>query len=121
MGEALKRSGLSRDEVFVETKVWTVDYGYEQALHTFDKGAAKLGIDQIDLLIRHQAYPQSFDKTIGAYRALEKLLAEGKVRAIGVSNFLQHRLEALLKETDVVRPSTRSRCTPTRSSVSCRR
>jgi len=102
VGEGLKRSGLARDDVFVETKVWTVDYGYEQALHAFEKSAAKLGIDQIDLLILHQAYPKSFDKTIGAYRALEKLLADGKVRAIGVSNFLPHRLEALLQETDVV-------------------
>lgn len=102
VGEALKRSGLARSDVFLETKVWVVDYGYEQTLHAFEKSAAKLGVDQIDLLILHQAYPKDFDKTIRAYKALETLLADGKVRAIGVSNFLPVRLERLLAETDVV-------------------
>lgn len=86
VGEALKRSGLARSDVFLETKVWVVDYGYDEALHSFEKSAAKLGVDQIDLLILHQAYPQAFDKTIQAYKALEALLADGRVRAIGVSN-----------------------------------
>ena len=102
VGEALKRSALDRSDVFIETKVWVVDYGYEQALHAFEKSAAKLGVDQIDLLILHQAYPKAFDKTIQAYKALETLRADGKVRAIGVSNFLPARLERLLNETDVV-------------------
>lgn len=102
VGEALKRSGLARSDVFLETKVWVVDYGYDQTLHAFEKSAAKLGVDQIDLLILHQAYPKDFDKTIQAYKALETLLADGKVRAIGVSNFLPVRLERLLAETDVV-------------------
>ncbi|MBM7366382.1 aldo/keto reductase [Gordonia hydrophobica] len=102
VGEALKRSGLERADVFLESKVWVVDYGYDQTLHAFEKGAAKLGVDQIDLLILHQAYPQAFDKTIQAYKALEALLADGRVRAIGVSNFLPVRLERLLNETDVV-------------------
>ncbi|GGF33183.1 hypothetical protein GCM10010922_05390 [Microbacterium sorbitolivorans] len=90
VGEGGKRSGLARDDVFVETKVWTVDHGYEQSLHAFDKSAAKLGIDQIDLLILHQACPKSFDKTIGAYRALENLHADNTVRTIGVSILLPH-------------------------------
>ncbi|MCG7421453.1 aldo/keto reductase [Micrococcus sp. ACRRV] len=102
VGEALKRSGLARSDVFLETKVWVVDYGYDQTLHAFEKSVAKLGVDQIDLLILHQAYPKYFDKTIQAYKALETLLADGKVRAIGVSNFLPVRLERLLAETDVV-------------------
>lgn len=102
VGEALKRSGLARSDVFLETKVWVVDYGYDQTLHAFEKSVAKLGVDQIDLLILHQAYPKDFDKTIQAYKALETLLADGKVRAIGVSNFLPVRLERLLAETDVV-------------------
>lgn len=102
VGEALKRSGLERSDVFLETKVWVVDYGYDQTLHAFEMSAAKLGVDQIDLLILHQAYPKDFDKTIQAYKALETLLADGKVRAIGVSNFLPVRLERLLAETDVV-------------------
>lgn len=102
VGEGFKRSGLDREEVSLETKIWPVDYGYEQALHAFEKGSKKLGVDQIDLLILHQAYPQNFDATIQAYKALEKLLADGKVRAIGVSNFLPKRLERLLNETEVV-------------------
>lgn len=102
VGEAFERSGLDRADVFLETKVWVVDYGYEETLHAFEKSAAKLGVDQIDLLILHQAYPKRFDRTIQAYKALETLLADGKVRAIGVSNFLPVRLERLLNETDVV-------------------
>jgi len=102
VGEALRRSGLAREDVFLETKVWVVDYGYNETLHAFEKGAKKLGGEQIDLLILHQAYPKSFDKTVQAYKALETLLADGKVRAIGVSNFLPTRLERLLNETDIV-------------------
>ena len=70
-----------------------------QTLHAFDKSAGKLGIDQIDLLILHQALPGEFDLTVDAYRALEKLLADGKVRAIGVSNFMPDHLARLLAET----------------------
>jgi diketogulonate reductase-like aldo/keto reductase len=102
VGEAIRRSGIARDEVFIETKVWVTDYGYDQTLHAFEKSSKKLGVEQIDLLILHQAMPDTFDKTIAAYRALEKLLADGAVRAIGVSNFLPQRLEALMAATTVV-------------------
>jgi diketogulonate reductase-like aldo/keto reductase len=102
VGEAIRRSGLARDEVFIETKVWISDYGYDQTLHAFDKSAGKLGVEQIDLFILHQALPSRFDLTQEAYRALEKLLADGKVRAIGVSNFMPDHLDALLKQTTVV-------------------
>jgi diketogulonate reductase-like aldo/keto reductase len=102
VGEAIHRSGLDRAEVFVETKIWITDYGYDSTLHAFDKAAGKLGIDQIDLLILHQALPDEFQLTIDAYKALEKLYADGKVRAIGVSNFMPPHLDRLLAETDVV-------------------
>jgi diketogulonate reductase-like aldo/keto reductase len=102
VGEGLRRSGVARNDVFLETKVWVTDYGYEETLHAFQKSAAKLGVDQIDLLILHQAVPSAFDRTIQAYKALERLLADGAVRAIGVSNFLPIRLDALLAATDVV-------------------
>jgi len=102
VGEGIRRSGLDRSEVFVETKVWISDYGYDQTLHAFDKSAGKLGIEQIDLLILHQALPGEFHLTLDAYRALEKLLADGKVRAIGVSNFMPDHLARLLQETSVV-------------------
>ena len=102
VGEALAASGLSRDEVFVETKIWISDYGYDQTLHAFDKSAAKLGIDHIDLLILHQPLPGEFDLTLEAYRALEGLLAEQKVRAIGVSNFMPAHLDRLVDTTQIV-------------------
>jgi 2,5-diketo-D-gluconate reductase A len=102
VGEALRRSDVDRAEVFVETKIWISDYGYDETLHAFDKSAGKLGIEQIDLLILHQPLPSEFELTLDAYRALEQLLADGKVRAIGVSNFMPEHLTRLLAETSVV-------------------
>ena len=102
VGEAVRRCGVARGEVFLETKVWISDYGYDQTLHAFEKSAAKLGVNQIDLLILHQALPSAFDKTLAAYRALETLLEQDKVRAIGVSNFMVDHLTTLLDKTDVV-------------------
>ena len=102
VGEAVRSSGLDRSEVFLETKIWISDYGYDQTLHGFEKSARKLGVDQIDLLILHQALPSQFELTLEAYRALETLLADGKVRAIGVSNFMVDHLTTLLEKATVV-------------------
>jgi diketogulonate reductase-like aldo/keto reductase len=102
VGEAVHASGLPRTEVFLETKVWISDYGYDETLHAFDKSAGKLGVEQIDLLILHQALPSAFERTLEAYRALETLLADGRVRAIGVSNFMVDHLTALLEHATVV-------------------
>jgi 2,5-diketo-D-gluconate reductase A len=102
VGEPIRRRGVDRDDVFIETKVWISDYGYDETLHAFDKSAGKLGVDQIDLLILHQALPSRFDLTIDAYKALETLLADGKVRAIGVSNFMPDHLDQLLAATTVI-------------------
>jgi diketogulonate reductase-like aldo/keto reductase len=102
VGEALAASAVDRSEVFVETKVWISDYGYGETLHAFEKSAGKLGVDQLDLFILHQALPSAFDKTLEAYRALETLLADGRVRAIGVSNFMVDHLNALLERASVV-------------------
>lgn len=102
VGEGIRRSGLDRSEVFVETKLWISDYGYDEALHAFDKSAGKLGVEQIDLLLLHQPVPTQFDKTLGAYKALETLLADGRVRAIGVSNVMPDVLANLLEQTDIV-------------------
>ena len=93
---------MARDEVFIETKVWITDFGYDATLHAFDKATGKLGIERLDLLILHQALPGEFKLTIAAYKALEKLYADGKVRAIGVSNFMPPHLDRLLAETEVV-------------------
>ena len=102
VGEGIRRSGLRRDQVFIETKVWISDYGYDATLHAFEKSARKLGVDKLDLLLLHQPLPSAFDRTLEAYRALEKLLADGKVRAIGVSNFMPEHLERLLSVASVV-------------------
>jgi diketogulonate reductase-like aldo/keto reductase len=102
VGDGIRRSGLARDEVFIETKLWISDYGYDSALHAFDKSAGKLGVDQLDLLLLHQPLPSAFERTLDAYRALEKLLADGRVRAIGVSNFMPEHLMRLLAETSAV-------------------
>jgi diketogulonate reductase-like aldo/keto reductase len=102
VGEGIRRSGLDRSAVFVETKIWISDYGYDQTLHAFGKSAGKLGVDQIDLLLLHQPVPTQFDNTVAAYKALQTLLVDGKVRAIGVSNFMPEVLASLLEDTDVV-------------------
>src|SRR5207253_8138718 len=102
VGEAVRDSRLSRSEVFLETKIWISDYGYDETLHGFEKSARKLGVDQIDLLLLHQAMPSAFDRTLEAYRALETLLADGRVHAIGVSNFMVEHLTALLDRRKVV-------------------
>ena len=112
VGEAVHSSELDRSEVFVETKIWISDYGYDETLHGFEKSARKLGVEQIDLLILHQALPSAFDRTLEAYRALETLLADGKVRAIGVSNFTVEHLTALLARATVVPAVNQIECHP---------
>jgi 2,5-diketo-D-gluconate reductase A len=102
VGEAIRRSGLSREDVFIETKVWITDFGYDETLHAFEKSVGKLGVETLDLLILHQALPSRFDLTIQAYKALEKLLADGRVRSIGVSNFMPDHLHDLLEAVDII-------------------
>ena len=102
VGEGLRRSGISRDQVFIETKVWISDYGYDATLHAFEKSARKLGVEQLDLLLLHQPLPSAFERTLDAYRALERVLADGRVRAIGVSNFMPEHLDRLLAAASVV-------------------
>ena len=121
VGEAVHSSDLDRSEVFLETKIWISDYGYDETLHGFEKSARKLGVDQIDLLILHQALPSAFDRTLEAYRALETLLADGKVRAIGVSNFMVEHLTTLLDRATVVPAVNQIECPPLlRAAQRCR-
>ena len=102
VGAAIAASGIDRSELFVQTKVWVSDYGYDAALHAFDVSTRKLGLDQVDLYLLHQPLPQDFDATVDAYRALERLLDEGRVRAIGISNFSPAHLETVLPRLSVV-------------------
>jgi len=112
VGEAVHGSEVPRSEVFLETKVWISDYGYDETLHAFEKSARKLGVERVDLLILHQALPSAFDRTLDAYRALETLLADGKVRAIGVSNFMAEHLTRLLERATVVPAVNQIECHP---------
>lgn len=102
VGEGLKRSGVDRDEVFVTTKLWLSDYGYDSALRAFDTSLAKLGLEYLDLYLLHQPVPLEPEPWFAAYKAAEKLLADGRVRAIGVSNHTPGLLRTLMGETDVV-------------------
>lgn len=101
-GEGIRRSGIDRAELFVQTKLWISDYGYESALHAFEVSRRKLGLEYVDLYLLHQPVPSDFDATVASYRALEKLLADGRVRAIGVCNFSAQDLERLIPRANVV-------------------
>ena len=74
VGAAIAASGIARDELFVQTKLWVSDYGYDRALHAFDVSTRKLGLDTVDLYLLHQPLPQAMDLTVGAYKAAERLL-----------------------------------------------
>jgi 2,5-diketo-D-gluconate reductase A len=102
VGAAIAASGITRSELFVQTKVWVSDYSYDGVMHAFDVSTRKLRLDTVDLYFLHQPLPQHFDSTVAAYRAAERLLAEGRARAIGVSNFSEAHLERFLGQVDVV-------------------
>ncbi|MEW1775580.1 aldo/keto reductase [Streptomyces sp. NPDC086777] len=102
VGEGIKRSGVDRDEIFVTTKLWLSDYGYDSALRAFDTSLEKLGLDHLDLYLLHQPVPLEPEPWFAAYKAAEKLLADGRVRAIGVSNHTPGLLRTLMERTDVV-------------------
>ncbi|NCU17285.1 aldo/keto reductase [Pallidibacillus pasinlerensis] len=97
VGQAIKDSGIPREEIFVTTKVWNTDHGYENTLKAFDKSIAKLGLEYVDLYLIH--WPGK-DKFVDTWRALEKLYREGLVRAIGVSNFKPHHLQTLMDKSE---------------------
>ncbi|TMW72101.1 aldo/keto reductase [Alteribacter natronophilus] len=99
VGEAVRTADISREELFVTTKVWNDRQGYEETLAAFEESREKLGLDVIDLYLVHWPVTGKFKDT---WRALEKLYKEGSVRAIGVSNFNIHHLETLLEDAEVV-------------------
>lgn len=98
VGRAIKRSGVPREELFITTKLWIQDAGYESAKLAFAKSLRKLGLDYLDLYLIHQPFGDYY----GAWRAMEELYHEGKIRAIGVSNFLPDRLMDLIVHNKVV-------------------
>lgn len=100
-GRAIAASGVPREELFVTTKLWNSDQGYDATLRAFDASLDKLGLDHVDLYLIHWPMPAA-DTYVDTYRAFEKILADGRARAIGVSNFLPEHLERLIGETSVV-------------------
>jgi len=99
VGEDVRSSGIPREKIFITTKVWMSDYGYDQTLRAFDQSLRRLGLDFLDLLLLHWPVPSAFEATIGSYKAMMKLLAEGRVRAIGASNFGLKDLNELIERT----------------------
>ncbi|MEV0785775.1 aldo/keto reductase [Streptomyces sp. NPDC050423] len=100
-GKGVTASGVAREELFVTTKVWNSEQGYDSTLRAFDASLDKLGLDYVDLYLIHWPVPAK-DAYVDSYRALEKIHADGRAKAIGVSNFLPEHLERLLGETSVV-------------------
>ncbi len=98
---AIAASGLARDELFLTTKLWNADQGRERALAAFDRSLDELGVEEVDLYLIHWPLP-SANRYVETWRALEEVLASGRARAIGVSNFQIEHLQRLLDETEVV-------------------
>ena len=101
VGDGIRRSGIKRSDMFVTTKLWLTHYGYDTTLRAFESSLRKLGIDYLDLYLLHWPVPGTFDATAESYRAAEKLLADGRVRAIGVCNFSPQHLQKLMQRAEV--------------------
>lgn len=97
VGNAIRHSGLKREELFITTKLWVQDYEYEDALRAFDKSLKLLGLDYIDLYLLHKPYGNYY----AAWRAAERLYKEGRIRAIGVTSFSSERLQDLFLHNEI--------------------
>ncbi|MER5905928.1 aldo/keto reductase [Streptomyces mirabilis] len=100
-GKAIATSGIPREELFVTTKLWNSDQGYDSTLRAFDTSLEKLGLDYLDLYLIHWPLPTR-GKYIDTYKAFEKLYSDGRIKAIGVSNFYPEYLEKLIEATSVI-------------------
>ncbi|KIO57177.1 hypothetical protein B4064_0158 [Caldibacillus thermoamylovorans] len=101
VGRAIKESNVPREELFITTKVWNADHGYENTLKAFDASLERLGLDYIDLYLIHWPTPK-YDQYVDTYKAMEKIYKDGRAKAIGVCNFDIEHLERLLNECEVV-------------------
>ncbi|MCM3760585.1 aldo/keto reductase [Alkalihalobacillus oceani] len=111
VGKALKESSVPREELFITTKVWNSDQGYDNTLRAYDESLERLGLDYVDLYLIHWPTPK-FDQYVDTYKALEKLYNDGRVKAIGVCNFEIEHLERLLNECDVKPVLNQVECHP---------
>jgi len=109
VGRAIRESGIPREEVFVTTKLWNDDHGYDRALAALDASLERLGFDYVDLYLIHWPVPEL---RLESWRALERAYREGKARAIGVSNYMMRHLEELLSECEVVPAVNQIELTP---------
>ena len=97
VGKAIRKCGVPREELFITTKLWIADYGYEKAKKAFETSLNKLGLDYVDLYLLHKPYNDYY----GAWRAVEELYKEGKIRAIGVTSFWNERLADLMSFNEI--------------------
>lgn len=111
VGKAIQSSKVSREDLFITTKLWNADQGYESTLEAFDESLEKLGLDYVDLYLIHWPTPE-YDTYVESYKALEKLYQDGRVKAIGVCNFNVDHLERIMKECDVVPVLNQVECHP---------
>ena len=111
VGKAIKESAIPREQLFITTKVWNSDQGYENTLRAFDESLERLGLDYVDLYLIHWPTPK-FDQYVDTYKALEKLYHDGRVKAIGVCNFEIEHLERILKECEVKPVLNQIECHP---------
>ncbi|MGR9047827.1 aldo/keto reductase [Halobacillus faecis] len=111
VGEAIRQSDVARDELFITTKVWNTDQGFENTLKAFETSLDKLGLDYVDLYLIHWPTPE-YDDYVETYKALEQLQKDGKVKAIGVCNFDIDHLQRLLDECEVKPAVNQVECHP---------
>ncbi|MGK7376316.1 aldo/keto reductase [Planococcus sp. 1R117A] len=111
VGKAIKDSGIPREELFITTKVWNSDQGFDNTIQAYEESLERLGLEYVDLYLIHWPTP-NFDQYVDTYKALEKLYKDGRVRAIGVCNFEIEHLERLLAECEVTPVLNQIECHP---------
>lgn len=111
VGQGIRESGVPREELFITTKVWNADQGYDNTIQALETSLEKLGLDYVDLYLIHWPMPEK-DKYIETYKALEKLYEDGKVKAIGVCNFEIEHLQRLMDECTVKPVLNQVECHP---------
>ena len=117
VGRAIKESGIPREEIFVTSKLWNTMHGYENTLEAFDETLTNLGMDYLDLYLIHWPNPIKFrdnweEANAGSWKAMEELYEAGKIKAIGISNFREHHIDALLKTAKITPMVNQIRLTP---------
>ena len=118
VGRGIRSSGIPREQLFITTKLWNADHGYESTLKAFDLSMKRLGLDYCDLYLIHWPNPVMFrdcwqQKNAESWKAMEKLLEEGRIRAIGISNFLPHHIDALFKTANIMPAVEQMKLNPT--------